>query len=190
MADKRETLFMDKKKIFLLFFLLLLVVIVLIYLLLRKRKLTATSLHTDADDPTENQTSNDSKAASQPNPDETQQFTEENTVNTESKAELSQEEERFDNQDSQENESSEISEEAITEVSATMEEEVEENTSQSDNQVTDDLFFWTPNGKSYHSDPNCISLKRSKTILSGSEADAAQAGKTTLCSMCKKESDN
>ena len=46
------------------------------------------------------------------------------------------------------------------------------------------VFFWTPNGKSYHADQNCTYLKRSKTIISGTEQEAKEAGKTTVCSVC------
>ena len=44
--------------------------------------------------------------------------------------------------------------------------------------------YWTPNGKSYHSTDECVSLKRSRTILSGSISDAIAAGKSDPCNIC------
>lgn len=41
--------------------------------------------------------------------------------------------------------------------------------------------YWTPNGEVYHSTPNCPSLGRSKTILSGT---IAQSGKSRPCKNC------
>jgi len=40
--------------------------------------------------------------------------------------------------------------------------------------------YWTPNGKKYHSTQNCSTLKRSKTILSGT---INQSGRTP-CKVC------
>ena len=45
------------------------------------------------------------------------------------------------------------------------------------------IVYWTPNGKSYHADRNCATLKRSKTILSGA---LAESGKTDSCNVCVK----
>ena len=177
---------MDKKKIFLLLFLLLLVVIVLIYLLSKKRKQTSTSLHDRATDQPENPAPVHSSAKSQDlNQDEL------STKENHTEIEFSQEDFVSENKEYI-TETSQDAEESLTEVSATTEEieaaEEQEAFQESNTQST--VFYWTPNGKSYHSDANCTSLKRSKTILSGSEAEAAEAGKTTLCSMCKKEADN
>lgn len=44
--------------------------------------------------------------------------------------------------------------------------------------------YWTPGGKSYHSSPNCTSLKRSKDIRSGSLSDAYANGKNDPCNLC------
>lgn len=44
--------------------------------------------------------------------------------------------------------------------------------------------YWTPGGKSYHFSQNCTSLKRSKTILSGTLQDALDANKTDPCNLC------
>lgn len=44
--------------------------------------------------------------------------------------------------------------------------------------------YWTPGGKSYHFSKNCTSLKRSKTINSGTVQDAVNAGKSDPCNLC------
>ncbi|SCH68567.1 ComEC family competence protein [uncultured Clostridium sp.] len=41
--------------------------------------------------------------------------------------------------------------------------------------------YWTPNGKSYHTTDGCSTLSRSKTILSGTQA---QSGKSDPCDRC------
>lgn len=43
------------------------------------------------------------------------------------------------------------------------------------------IVYWTPKGKSYHSTPNCSTLSRSKTILSGT---IAESGKSDPCDKC------
>ena len=48
-------------------------------------------------------------------------------------------------------------------------------------QNTDTTVYWTPNGEVYHSTPNCPSLSRSKTILSGS---IEESGKSRGCKNC------
>ncbi len=48
-------------------------------------------------------------------------------------------------------------------------------------QNTGTTVYWTPNGEVYHSTPNCPSLSRSKTILSGS---IAESGKSRGCKTC------
>ena len=45
------------------------------------------------------------------------------------------------------------------------------------------VVYWTPNGKSYHSTPNCSTLKRSKVINSGT---IEESGKTDPCDKCYK----
>lgn len=45
------------------------------------------------------------------------------------------------------------------------------------------IVYWTPNGKSYHSTPNCSTLKRSKVINSGT---IEESGKTDPCDRCCK----
>lgn len=44
--------------------------------------------------------------------------------------------------------------------------------------------YWTPHGKSYHFNRNCPTLSRSKTILSGTLAEAKATGKTDPCDKC------
>lgn len=41
--------------------------------------------------------------------------------------------------------------------------------------------YWTPNGKVYHTTPDCSSLAKSKTILEGS---AEESGKSRACRKC------
>lgn len=50
-------------------------------------------------------------------------------------------------------------------------------------QNTGTTVYWTPNGEVYHSTPNCPSLSRSKTILSGS---IEESGKSRGCKNCYK----
>lgn len=51
---------------------------------------------------------------------------------------------------------------------------VEDNTKE-------DIVYWTPNGKSYHSTKSCPTLSRSKTINSGTQAES---GKYDPCDRC------
>lgn len=44
--------------------------------------------------------------------------------------------------------------------------------------------YWTPGGGSYHFSQNCTSLKRSKTILTGTLQEALDEGKTDPCNLC------
>lgn len=46
--------------------------------------------------------------------------------------------------------------------------------------------YWTPGGKSYHSTPECSTLKRSKTINQGNLSEALSAGKEDPCDVCVK----
>ena len=55
------------------------------------------------------------------------------------------------------------------------------------NEITgplDRTAYWVPKGKSYHFSSNCTTLKRSKTILSGSLQQALSAGKADPCNLC------
>lgn len=54
-------------------------------------------------------------------------------------------------------------------------------------EITDSLsltVYWTPGGGSYHFSKNCTSLKRSKTIRSGTLQEALDEGKTDPCNLC------
>lgn len=44
--------------------------------------------------------------------------------------------------------------------------------------------YWTSGGSKYHSTKNCVSLKRSKSIQSGSVSEAKSAGKSSPCKNC------
>lgn len=46
------------------------------------------------------------------------------------------------------------------------------------------IVYWTPNGKSYHSTENCTTLRRSKTILSGTVSEAIASGHGDPCNVC------
>ena len=57
---------------------------------------------------------------------------------------------------------------------------VTDTTNQSYGQ-TEEMVYWTPNGKSYHTTDNCPTLSRSKTILSGT---ISESGKYDPCDRC------
>ena len=59
--------------------------------------------------------------------------------------------------------------------------EIKTNTSNSSNSKT---VYFTPSGKSYHYDKNCSSLKRSKTILEGTQQEAISSGHADPCNIC------
>lgn len=46
------------------------------------------------------------------------------------------------------------------------------------------IVYYTPNGKSYHFDRNCPTLKRSKVVLSGKLSDVIKMGKSDPCNVC------
>lgn len=46
------------------------------------------------------------------------------------------------------------------------------------------IVYWTPNGESYHSTKNCSTLKRSKTISSGTVSEAIASGHGDPCNVC------
>ncbi|PJI10287.1 MULTISPECIES: ComEC/Rec2 family competence protein [Clostridium] len=48
----------------------------------------------------------------------------------------------------------------------------------------DRIVYYTPNGKSYHYDRNCVTLRRSKTVLSGKLSDVVKMGKSDPCDKC------
>ena len=45
-------------------------------------------------------------------------------------------------------------------------------------------YYWVPNGKVYHTTSSCATLKRSKTIRSGTLSQAKAAGKSRVCKVC------
>lgn len=47
------------------------------------------------------------------------------------------------------------------------------------------VLYWTEGGEVWHTSPDCRYLKN-KTVLSGTQADALEAGKKRLCSSCAK----
>lgn len=48
----------------------------------------------------------------------------------------------------------------------------------------EEIVYWTPNGKSYHSTEGCRTLSRSKTILSGTVSEAIASGHGDPCDVC------
>lgn len=48
----------------------------------------------------------------------------------------------------------------------------------------DRIVYYTPNGKSYHYDSNCVTLRRSKTINHGKLSDVINMGKSDPCDKC------
>jgi len=48
----------------------------------------------------------------------------------------------------------------------------------------DTVVYWTAGGSVWHITDACSALAKSKSILSGSEAQAAEAGKTRVCKRC------
>jgi len=52
------------------------------------------------------------------------------------------------------------------------------------NNVNNKTVYFTPNGKSYHYNKNCSTLKRSKIILEGSKQEAISLGHADPCNIC------
>lgn len=52
-----------------------------------------------------------------------------------------------------------------------------------ENNIQEDIVYWTPQGKHYHKIQNCGTLLRSKVINHGS---IDQSGKSTGCNKCSK----
>ena len=50
---------------------------------------------------------------------------------------------------------------------------------------TQDVVYWTQNGEVWHTEQDCRYLKN-KSVISGSQEDAIDAGKSRLCSSCGK----
>ena len=52
-----------------------------------------------------------------------------------------------------------------------------------------DTVYWTQFGKSYHLDPDCHTLLRSKTIYEGSVDESYDANRTDPCDFCAIDED-
>ncbi len=50
--------------------------------------------------------------------------------------------------------------------------------------LSEDAVFWTVSGSVWHVTAECSALAKSKSVLSGTEAQAIQAGKTRVCKRC------
>ena len=177
----------DKKKMFLLCFVLLLVLILILYLLLRKRKPTAKQSTTVMKKPETHTATAKQQNFTKNIPNEKSDIT---SANDMSKPEMDAE---IEENHSEPNLNATV-EETSSEEAIALEEDLfkDENPEEEESLKEDEslkqnasaIFFWTPNGKSYHADQNCTYLKRSKTIISGTEQEAKEAGKTTVCSVC------
>ncbi|MCI6675624.1 MAG: hypothetical protein MSG78_01710 [Clostridiales bacterium] len=183
---------MDKKKIFLFFFVLLLLTVLIIYVLLRRRKLMVSTVdnHTATKPENHQMNSTHTNFVSSPSVAATSNMeanniaatTDEHSNNTNTEIDIESAAADDTNKLVDDIQTNETINDMQTEKPAAQVQSAEA----ADDTSKASVFFWTPNGKSYHADQNCSSLRRSKTILSGSETDAAAAGKTTLCSMCSK----
>ena len=49
---------------------------------------------------------------------------------------------------------------------------------------TEDAVFWTVSGSVWHVTAECSALAKSKSVLSGTEEQAKQAGKSRVCKRC------
>lgn len=74
-----------------------------------------------------------------------------------------------------------LAESSQIEESSQQEEPVYEEPEPIENEV---IVYWTPNGKSYHTTPNCSTLRRSKTILEGTIDEAISSGHGDPCNVC------
>lgn len=171
----------DKKKMFLLCFVLLLVLILILYLLLRKRKPTAKQSTTVMKKPETHTATAKQQNFTKNIPNEKSDSISANEI---IKPEMEADVEEADLTTHAKEASLE---EAIASEDEFLEDEdlnTEQNRNEDEKFEQSAVFFWTPNGKSYHADQNCTYLKRSKTIISGTEQEAKEAGKTTVCSVC------
>lgn len=65
-------------------------------------------------------------------------------------------------------------------------ESVSEESSAVEDEIIENPCYWTPNGKTWHTDRDCHYIKNSKDVISGSVEQAKNEGKTSLCSACAK----
>jgi hypothetical protein len=69
--------------------------------------------------------------------------------------------------------------------------EVQSDTNTSNGEVSDenigDEVYWTESGGVWHLYRDCGHLKNSQNVLSGTVADAEEAGKDHVCSSCNKK---
>ena len=54
----------------------------------------------------------------------------------------------------------------------------------------DDTVYWTVFGKSYHADPNCHTLNRSKVVYHGTIEEAFEANRHDPCDFCVPQGDD
>ena len=63
--------------------------------------------------------------------------------------------------------------------------ESEKDEKEKETPVFDGTVYWLKSGTVYHMDGTCYHIKGKANVQSGSEEDAAAAGKTKACSHCK-----
>lgn len=51
----------------------------------------------------------------------------------------------------------------------------------------DTPVYWTDGGQVWHTDPACASLKRAKSVRTGTVEEAKNAGKSRICSYCESK---
>ncbi len=49
------------------------------------------------------------------------------------------------------------------------------------------VVYWTEHGKKFHTHEDCQALDRSDTLITGSAAEAMDAGKGTICKFCERK---
>ncbi len=71
-----------------------------------------------------------------------------------------------------------------------IEDKLNETTAEKYPAVTDaegrQIFFWTPSGTVFHRSESCPRLSSSAQVVSGTQDEALEAGKTRGCSVCCK----
>jgi hypothetical protein len=50
--------------------------------------------------------------------------------------------------------------------------------------LSEETVFWTAGGSVWHVTAECSALAKSKSVLSGTEEQAKQAGKSRVCKRC------
>ena len=62
-----------------------------------------------------------------------------------------------------------------------------DNNESVDNADGEEIVYWVENGEVWHTHKDCVSIKDSTPILSGSVDKALEEGKTRLCTRCENK---